>query len=77
MNRLLVPVMKDGRRITGYDAGLEAARAHARQQVDALPAQLHSLEDARWSYPIAVSAGVATELETLRHQQRLITEGYR
>ncbi|MCI4674134.1 nicotinate phosphoribosyltransferase [Candidatus Mycolicibacterium alkanivorans] len=72
--QLLVPVMKDGRRITGYDAGLEAARAHARQQVDALPPQLHSLEDARWSYPIAVSAGVATELETLRHQQRLVAE---
>ena len=63
---LLVPVMKDGRRLPTHDFSLEAARRWARQQIDALPPQLRSLEDADWWYPVDVSARVAAELQRLR-----------
>lgn len=64
---LLVPVMKDGRRLPRDDAGLGAARVRAHQQIESLPAQLRSLDDAGWAYPVAVSPGVARELVRLRH----------
>lgn len=67
---LLVPAMKDGRRLVEYDAGLEAARRRAREQIDALPPQLRALEDTGGSYPVYISHGVATELERLRDAQR-------
>lgn len=64
---LLVPVMKEGRRISRANAGLEAERAHARQQINALPPQLRSLRDADRTYPVEVSPDVARELDRLRH----------
>ena len=67
---LLVPVMKDGQRLPRSDAGLEAARVQARRQIDSLPPQLRSLEDADWSYPVHVSPGVTSELEKLRNAQQ-------
>ena len=67
---LLVPVMRNGRRISGADPGLEAARGRARQQIDSLPPQLRALDDAGWSYPVDVSTGVAGDLEILRQAQR-------
>jgi nicotinate phosphoribosyltransferase len=67
---LLVPVMKDGRRVLENEAGLEAARDRARRQIDALPPQLRSLEDAGWSYPVAISDEIASELGRLRHAKQ-------
>jgi nicotinate phosphoribosyltransferase len=67
---LLVPVMKHGRRLGENELSLEAARAWAGRQVDALPAELRSLGDTGFTYPVDVSAGVASDLERLRQAQR-------
>lgn len=63
---LLVPVMQNGRRLSQRDPGLPKARNWARQQINALPPQLRSLEDSGWSYPVDISAPIAAELERLR-----------
>lgn len=63
---LLVPVMKNGRRLPQGDADLSASRSWARQQVDRLPPQLRSLEAGGRSYPVDVSLRIARELEKLR-----------
>ncbi len=67
---LLVPVMKNGRRLPQHDPGLLASRSRARRQIDHLPPQLRSLEDTGWSYPVDVSPGIACELEKLRRAQQ-------
>ena len=66
---LLVPVMRNGRRLSQHDSSLEAARSRARQQIDALPSQLRSLEDTGWHYPVDVSPGITQQLEKLRARQ--------
>ena len=67
---LLVSVMKDGRRLSRHDSSLEAARSRARQQINALPPQLRSLERTDWPYPVDVSPGIARELERLRRARQ-------
>ncbi len=67
---LLVPVIKSGQRLSTHDFSLEAARRRARQQIDALPPQLRSLEDADWSYPVDISSGIAADLQRLRRAQQ-------
>ena len=67
---LLMPVMKNGRRLLQHDPGLQASRNWARQQIDGLPPQLRSLEPTGWSYPVDVSPGIAGELERLRRAQQ-------
>jgi len=69
---LLVPVMKNGRRVPQHNPALQASRSWARQQIDLLPPQLRSLEATGWSYPVDVSPGIARELERLRHAQQSI-----
>ena len=66
---LLVPVMKDGRRLPQHDPGLQASRSWARQQIDHLPPQVRSLEATGRCYPVDVSLGIARELERLRQTQ--------
>lgn len=68
---LLVPVMKEGRRLSQHDPGLQAARSWARQQIDSLPPQIRSLEGTGWSYPVDISPGVAGALDRLRHAQNV------
>ncbi|HUH70956.1 MAG TPA: nicotinate phosphoribosyltransferase [Mycobacterium sp.] len=68
---LLVPVMKNGRRLPQHDPDLPASRNWARQQIDRLPPQLRSLEATGWSYPVDISPGIARELERLRQAQQL------
>ncbi|MGB8389859.1 nicotinate phosphoribosyltransferase [Mycobacterium sp.] len=70
---LLVPVMKNGRRLPQHDPGLAASRNWARQQIDALPPQLRSLDSTGWDYPVDVSPGIACELETLRRARQLMS----
>lgn len=65
---LLVPVMKNGRRLP--QRNLQESRNWARQQVDRLPPQLRSLEATGWSYPVDVSPGIAGELERLRRARQ-------
>jgi nicotinate phosphoribosyltransferase len=65
---LLVPVMKNGRRLPQHD--MQASRNWARWQIDRLPPQLRSLEADARSYPVDVSPGVARELERLRRAQQ-------
>lgn len=67
---LLVPVMRNGRRISQHDSSLEAARRRARQQIDALASHLRSLEDTGWHYPVDVSPGIMDELEKLRRARQ-------
>ncbi len=69
---LLVPVMKNGRRVPQHNPALQASRSWARQQIDLLPPQLRSLEATGWSYPVDVSPGIARELERLRRAQQSI-----
>jgi nicotinate phosphoribosyltransferase len=54
---LLVPAMKDGRRM-GVRESLEAIRARAAAQLASLPDMLRSLEPAEASYPVEVSAAL-------------------
>ncbi|OIN82199.1 nicotinate phosphoribosyltransferase [Mycobacterium malmoense] len=65
---LLVPVMKNGRRLP--QRNLQESRNWARHQVDRLPPQLRSLEATGWSYPVDVSPGIAGELESLRRARQ-------
>ena len=65
---LLVPVMKNGRRLPQHD--LTASRNWARQQVDRLPPQLRSLDTTGCSYPVDVSPTVEGELEELRRARQ-------
>lgn len=65
---LLVPVMKNGRRLSQRD--LQESRNWARHQVDRLPPQLRSLEATGWSYPVDISPGIAGELESLRRARQ-------
>jgi nicotinate phosphoribosyltransferase len=64
---LLVPVMKNGTRLSPHPPTLRAARERARQQRNALPPQLRSLQRSDWSYPVDVSPRIAGELARLRH----------
>lgn len=67
---LLVPVMKDGRRLSTHNFGLLAARHRTRQQIDALPPQLRSLTAADWCYLVDISPGVAADLQRLRRARQ-------
>ncbi|OBH27564.1 nicotinate phosphoribosyltransferase [Mycobacterium sp. E342] len=67
---LLVPVMKNGRRLPSGDADLPTSRNWARQQVDRLPPRLRAVEADGWCYPVDVSPGVTRELEKLRRAQQ-------
>jgi nicotinate phosphoribosyltransferase len=63
---LLVEVMRDGRRVAGYDADLEAARARAAAGLDTLPAGLRSLQPAATPYAVEVSAALQAEGARIR-----------
>jgi nicotinate phosphoribosyltransferase len=63
---LLVPVMKNGLRVSGRVTSLQALRRRAREQVEALPSELRDLEDGGSSYPVTISHRVASELDRLR-----------
>ena len=67
---LLVPVMKNGRRLPQHHPDLQASRNWARRQIDRLPPQLRSLEATGWSYPVDVSPRITRELERLRRAQQ-------
>jgi nicotinate phosphoribosyltransferase len=52
---MLVPVMRDGRRLPEGCCDLELARGRARNQLDLLPDQLRALDPARPGYPVRLS----------------------
>lgn len=65
---LLVPVMKNGRRVPQPD--LTASRNRARRQMDQLPPRLRSLGATGSPYPVDVSPGIVAALESLRRDLR-------
>ncbi|BCO34868.1 nicotinate phosphoribosyltransferase [Mycobacterium heckeshornense] len=67
---LLVPVMKNGQRLPQYNASLQTARSWARQQINALPHELRTLDNVEYSYPVDISARVRHGLEQLRVGRR-------
>ncbi len=67
---LLVPVMKNGRRLPQHDPDLTASRYWARRQIDRLPPQLRSLEATGEPYPVDISPGISAELERLRRARQ-------
>jgi nicotinate phosphoribosyltransferase len=52
---LLVPVMLGGERLPAGCAGLDDARARARNEIDRLPARVRALEPADPPYPVDLS----------------------
>jgi nicotinate phosphoribosyltransferase len=66
---LLVPVMKNGKRLPQHQPTLPMAREWARSQVKALPSQLRSLGQTDYRYPVQVAARIARELEKLRRSK--------
>lgn len=63
---LLVPVMREGKRLPVGHSDLATARERAWQQRQTLPPRLHALETADPPYPVEVSAALASERERLR-----------
>ena len=63
---LLIPVMREGKRLPAGHSDLAAARERSRQQRQALPPCLHALETADPPYPVEVTAALDSERERLR-----------
>lgn len=66
---LLVPVMKDGRRI-GPEKPLAGIREHARAEREALPAGLRALMPAAKPYPVTVSEALKAYTEKVARRFR-------
>lgn len=62
---LLVPVMREGKRLPAGHSDLAAARERAKRQRQELPPRLHALGTADPPYPVEVSAALASERERL------------
>lgn len=67
---LLVPVMKNGRRLPRHDSGLAESRERARRQIDRLPPALRALDAGDRTYPVRVSPSITCELDALRRARR-------
>lgn len=66
---LLVPVMKNGKRLRQHQPTLSMAREWTRSQVKALPPQLRSLDQIDYQYPVDVTPRIARELGKLRRSK--------
>jgi len=63
----LIPVMRGGERVCENCASLAEAREHARRELDRLPDQYHRLERDGDAYPVAISEGLARDLDSIRN----------
>lgn len=63
---LLRPVMRDGARLPEGRTSLDEARAHAKRELDRLPAAIRALDPAPTGYPVHVSEPLAAAGEALR-----------
>ena len=70
---LLVPVMKDGARLTAPDA-LTTIRERACREVARLPERIRNLEPAELPYPVEVSDALAAERDRVRAEIERRTE---
>ena len=70
---LLVPVMKDGARLTAPDA-LTTIRERARREVARLPERIRNLEPAEPPYPVEVSDALTAERDRVRAEIERRTE---
>ena len=55
---LLAPVMREGKRLPEANAGLEATRRHAQEQINRLPEALRAVASVERPYPVEVSAAL-------------------
>ena len=63
---LLIPVMRQGVRLSAGRSDLAAARERARQQQEALHPRLRALQSANPPYEMSLSKSLATQSERLR-----------
>ncbi len=63
---LLVPVMRDGRRLSAGAVSLEESRRYCRQQLARLPVSLRQLSPAEPPYAVPVSESLKRDLERVR-----------
>lgn len=63
---LLVPVMRDGRRLPGHVTDLDAMRAYAARQIENLPEAIRSIRPASSSYPVAISQALQRHHEAVK-----------
>ena len=68
--RLLEPVMREGRRLAGDFADLEAGRERCREGLERLPERVHALTPARPGYEVTVSAGLQADAREFRRDHR-------
>lgn len=71
----LVPVMRGGKRLPAGHDDLAAVRERARQQRDALPSHLHSLDTAQPPYDVGVSKGLANLRDSLKAELAARSQG--
>jgi nicotinate phosphoribosyltransferase len=64
--RLLRPVMRNGRRLVEERRTLEDSRTFARQELQRLPAEFRSLETFMPSYPVSIDRSLREKLELLK-----------
>ncbi len=70
---LLEQVMSRGERCAAGRVTLDAARAHARAELDRLPPRVLGLEPASPPYAVELSAGLSQAMDTLRREHHLET----
>lgn len=63
---LLVPVMKDGRRLPAGHTRMSEARARAHAEVASLPGRIQQLDRADPGYPVSLSPGVEAARDAMR-----------
>jgi nicotinate phosphoribosyltransferase len=63
---LLVPVMKDGRRLAAGQDDLQTARRRARDELNRLPAAVRALEPADPAYPVDISPALSQARDQLK-----------
>ncbi len=68
-HRLLVPVMREGQRLAGEFADLEAARERCRTALGRLPERLQALNPARPAYEVIISPGLQADADRFRRNQ--------
>ncbi len=63
---MLVPVMRDGKRLPGGRVSLEESRTYFQEQFKRLPSSVRALENTA-AYPVGVSRTLASDLEKVRN----------
>lgn len=65
---LLVPVMKEGRRLPRHVTDLDTMRAYAAEQIAQLPAAIRSISPAPSAYPVTISEALQRHHDAVRQR---------